>query len=473
MINLFDKILKFSKKSKKILLPKEKITYGEFYNLSKKYFKFLKKNIKSRKVVCICSGYSVDYLALMFSCYLNKNVINILDVNSSNLEKKNQISNSKSCLVFIDNKNNNLFKRYKKFGNFFFKKIKNKFVFKKNEPRFLIYTSGTTNQPKGVMISDTSIFKNIYAINKNLNLNKKEKFLIFSPPNYAMGLSQIFSAMYAEGEIFFYNKGLKFPNELLEIIIKNKISILNLSISAFRILENYIATKKILSTRIVMSGGMQYGLNDYLKLRKIFPRSKLINFYGCTENSPRISHCIIKRSLLYKSYFPVGKPIKGVKIKILKLNGDSKDNNLGKILVSGTSLMSGYFGHNIKKCFVNGWFLTGDLGFFRKGNLYLAGREDNVFSVGHEKICPEEIEALLKKKFNFNEVVVSKTKDKILNYRSKYFIEKGSKKISKNTILAYVQKNFSSFKFPKEIIFLKKIPRTKYGKIDRKVLNQN
>ena len=113
---------------------------------------------------------------------------------------------------------------------------------------------------------------NVYAINKNLNLNKKDKFLIFSPPNYAMGISQIISALYAQGEIF-YNKGLKFPNELLEIIIKNKISIINLSISAFRILENYILSKKIMSAKIVMSGGMQYGLNEYNKIKKVFPKA--------------------------------------------------------------------------------------------------------------------------------------------------------------------------------------------------------
>ena len=83
----------------------------------------------------------------------------------------------------------------------------------------------------------------------------------------------------------------------------------------------------------------------------------------------------------------------------------------------------------------------------------MVGREDNTFSVGHEKLCPEELEVLLKKEFKFNEVVVAKTKDKILNYRAKYYIEKGFKNINKNSILNYVQRNFLPFKSPKEIIF--------------------
>lgn len=471
MINVFDEILNFSKKSSKILLPNEGISYNQFYKLTQRYYKFLKKNIKSGQVVCICSKYSINYLALLFSCYLNRNTINVLNVNAPILDKKKQILNSKSVLVFIEYKDLKLYKSYQKFECFFVKKTKNKYRFKKNSPRFLIYTSGTTSAPKGVMLTDKSITNNINAINKDLNFNSNDKFLIFSPPNYAMGISQILSALSAKAQIYFYNNGLRLPSELVEIIMDKKISILNLSISAFRILRKYIIRKKILSTRIVMSGGMQYGLNEYNDLKKIFPKSKLINFYGCTENSPRISHCNLKKNLLYKGYFPVGKTLKGVRVKILK-ETKNKSNKVGKILLSGTSLMNGYF--NLKKNnkkFHKGWFVTGDLGFYRNNQIYLVGREDNTFSVGHEKLCPEELEVLLKKEFKLNEVVVAKTKDKILNYRAKYYIEKGFKNINKNSILNYVQRNFLPFKSPKEIIFLKKIPRTKYGKIDRKVLN--
>lgn len=471
MTNIFDKVLRFSKGSKKVLLPEEKITYGEFYNLSHLYFNFLKKNVKSKQVVCISSEYSVHYLALIFSCYLNRNVINIINMKASDTEKKFQILDSRSSAIFLSLKNKNFHReKNNKVGNFLFKRTRKSFFFKNNDTRFLIYTSGTTNKPKGVMISDNAISNNVEAINKDLNFDAKDRFLIFSPPNYAMGISQILSALCAKGEIFFYNKGLKFPNELKEMIIKHKISIINLSISAFKILENYISSKKILTAKIVMSGGMHYGYDEFIKLKKIFPKAKLINFYGCSENSPRISHCRLNKNLLYKGYFPVGKILKGVKLKI-KYNNKKKNNKEGKIFISGSSLMNGYFGFDSKKKFSNNWFETGDLGFFRKGNLYLSGREDNVFSVGHEKLCPEEIEAILKKKFNFKEIVVAKMKDKILNNRSRYFIEKGKKEISKKKIMTYVQKNFSTFKFPKEIIFVKKIPRTKYGKINRKKLN--
>ena len=78
----------------------------------------------------------------------------------------------------------------------------------------------------------------------------------------------------------------------------------------------------------------------------------------------------------------MGKTLKGVRVKILK-ETKNKSNKVGKILLSGTSLMNGYF--NLKKNnkkFHKGWFVTGDLGFYRNNQIYLVGREDNTFSVG-------------------------------------------------------------------------------------------
>ena len=88
-------------------------------------------------------------------------------------------------------------------------------------------------------------------------------------------------------------------------------------------------------------------------------------------------------------------------------------------MISGTSMMKGYYNLNTltSKKIINGWFDTGDLGFLdKKNNLYLVGRGDNTFRVGHEKLCPEELESEIKEKFKIKELVVSKIKDKILKW---------------------------------------------------------
>ena len=134
--------------------------------------------------------------------------------------------------------------------------------------------------------------------------------------------------------------------------------------------------------------------------------------------------------------------------------------------------MRGYFKNKElnKKLFVKGWYNTGDLGFFdRKKNLYISGREDNTFRVGHEKLCPEEVESVLQKRLNLSEVVVSKVKSNILDWVPFALAAKNKKKKITSDIFHNKVKNYlSNYKIPKKIIFVKKIPRTIYGKIDRR-----
>ena len=86
--------------------------------------------------------------------------------------------------------------------------------------------------------------------------------------------------------------------------------------------------------RLVMAGGMQFIKKDYFDYKHMFPKAKIVNFYGCTENSPRISHYHIKSLNNYKGIFPVGKLLQGVKIKIISNKRKKiywKNNDFGNI----------------------------------------------------------------------------------------------------------------------------------------------
>ena len=209
----------------------------------------------------------------------------MLNPNSSLSEKKHIVNDSKSKIIFYESFNNIIFRKSKKMDIFKYSILSKKFSIRDKFIKFLIYTSGTTHKPKGVMISNRAITNNISSIKENLKMKSSDKTIIFSPPAYAMGISQILTAMSCNSSIVFYNQGLKFPYDLLKLIKKYKISILNLSISSFRILKNYLNKKEKLNCpRIVMSGGMQYSINDFNNFKMTFPQAKLINFYGCTEN---------------------------------------------------------------------------------------------------------------------------------------------------------------------------------------------
>ncbi len=470
--DIFVKILKQSKISNKILIFDKHITYANFYELTKKYLQFLKKKkLKKNSVICLKINYSIDFISIIFAAYLNNNPLSFLNPNCTKEEEKHVLKSSKSSIIFFEGyQNPKGSKIYFNSGNVFYDllKYKNTKIFNKND-RFIIFTSGTTSKPKGAILTTSSFSNNIISICENLKLKKTDKTVIFSPPAYAMGISQIFTFMYAEAQISFYNDGLKFPYDLINKIINLKITKLNISVSAFRILSRYISKEtKFNSIKTVMSGGMPLTKDIFLKYKKFFKKADIINFYGCTENSPRISHYKTKVWKSSEDYLSVGKPLKNVKIKILKKN---KSNKFGEIMISGASIMRGYLINDkiIKNFYNKKWFNTGDIGYLDKSkNLYLKGRSDNIFSVGHEKLYPEEIESIIKKIFKLSEVAVVKKAHKILNWIPVVIIEPNlEKKIDIDYFSKKCKKYISSFKVPKKIIY-KKIPRNNYGKIDRK-----
>jgi len=473
--DIFNYILKKSKNSQDIFLIDSKETYGDFYKKTKIFRNFLIHNVKKGGVVCICANYSLDFVSLIFAAYLNNNVVTFINPNSSREEKLHVIKKTSANLVFFDKNISGLEKGKKSFFTlnyiFFSKKIN--YEIKKNY-RFIIFTSGTSKKPKGVLISNRAISSNVLAILKNIRLKKKDKSIIFSPPAYAMAVSQILTYMGAGCSIIFYKEGLKFPNELLGKIKQYRISILNISVSAFRILKKFLGKKeKLYFLRIVMSGGMPLTNQIVSNYKFFFPKAKIINFYGCTENSPRISHFHVKKSeTINQSYFPVGKALNGVKVRIKKM--ENYASNIGLVFISGSSLMSGYFKNKSlnDKLLINGWYNTGDLGFFDKHkNLNIIGREDNTFRVGHEKLCPEEVEDVIQKKFTLQEIVITKVKNSILDWMPFGIAVKNKKsKITSDKIKNGIKDDLSNYKIPKKIIFIKKIPKTTYGKINRKKL---
>jgi len=475
-MNVLKKIVDLSKDNKKIFLKDENLTYEKFYKNQKKYYKLLKTfmNEKQRNIIAICANYSPDFLSLIFAANQNKCIITFINPSSTLKEKNHIISDSGANLIIFEKKFCLKKKKYLNLFDFKVWKRKDKNNTLKKNDSFIIYTSGTTKKPKGVVLTNEAISNNVMSISNNLKLNEKYSSIIFTPPAYAMGISQILTYMLNQMSIILVSTGNKFPYEIINSIYKNKINLINLNISALRIFKNYILSKrkKFHFVKIVMAGGMQLSNRDIQNYRESFPKAKIINFYGCTENSPRISHYHITKKTKNKgTIWPVGKALNFIKIKIVN-NNKSK---FGKILISGKSLMRGYNKLNklTNRRIVNDWFNTGDLGFFDKNkNLVLTGREDDSFRVGQEKLCPEEIEPILKKKFHLSEAIIGKKSNKILNWEPVLVLKKMNRKINLDKMKDILSKEISNYKIPRKILYLKSMPKTAYGKYDRQKINQ-
>ena len=466
-MNIFKQIQKKSQFSNKKVLLDQKHLYSDLYLLTNEYYLFLKSNLAKGQVISLVLPYSLDFIAIILAARLNKNVLCVLNPDNTNFEKSYILNHSKYSMLISDKK---FSKNNKKFKNYFYKLKKNKFRLN-NDDAFIVFTSGTTSKPKGAILTDESLTNNIKGIIKQLKFKTNDRTIIYSPPNYAMGISQVLTFVFLNCSFLLDNQGIKFTNVFLKKIKNYKITILNLNVASFRYIKLFKKSFKLYNLRLVMGGGMKMTSDDAKEIFNFFGNKYIVNFYGCTENSPRISHFLFTKKNLKKfksnEMLPVGKSLIGTKVFLSKINNEVR--NLFEINLKGKSLMRCYLNDNLKKI---SSYKTGDVGFFSKNkNLFVIGRLDNIFKSGNEKISPEEIENKIKPYLKKRTFVIIKKKHKILNWQPALVIE-GQRLNSDKYLNKKLEKNLSNFKIPKEINYLKKIFRNTYGKIDRnKIFN--
>ena len=294
----------------------------------------------------------------------------------------------------------------------------------------ILFTSGTTGSPKGVMLTHKNIVSDLEGLYQIIDVNENDVFFSILPLHHVYECTGGFLAPIYVGASVAYASSLR-PNVMLEEmreirptvwltvplilekIYQKILKTLNEQKGVKKVLINLMKTfaKERLSKRIkaslgldrvryVISGGaalpewVSKGLEDLG-----FP---ILQGYGLSETSPILTlnppHSPRNKS--------VGLPIPGVEIRLFEVN----ERGEGEIAAKGPMVMKGYYKNEkaTKEVFYDGWFLTGDIGYFDEdGYLYITGRKKAVIvTKGGKNIYPEEIENKLTESPYIEEVLV-------------------------------------------------------------------
>ncbi len=290
-----------------------------------------------------------------------------------------------------------------------------------DETALIVYTSGTTGNPKGVMISFGNIYSQLKDFEDILKLSNKNTLLSILPLNHLLELNVGFFGMLYMGAKIVYIQSLS-PKELTSVMKEKKITNMIIVPLVAKMLKNSIEKEikrqkpiaqnifkfmyKIAkfvprSTKRLMFKSIIEGLGGKLEcfvcggapleddVAEFFDRIGIPAFqgYGLTETSPVISTNRYKNSKLGT----VGKPLPSVKVKTLET---------GEIIAKGPNVMQGYWQKPEMTREVideDGWFHTGDIGEIdNQGFVKITGRIKNMIVLGGgKKIFPEEVEAVL------------------------------------------------------------------------------
>ena len=337
----------------------------------------------------------------------------------------------------------------------------------------IIYTSGSTGKPKGVMLSHRNIVSNTHSICQYLHLTDKDRQMVVLPFFYVMGKSLLNTHFSVGGTVVLNNK-FAYPASVIKQMVEERITGFSGVPSTFAYLlhrsplANY--RDKLNSLRYCSQAGGHMSKQVKEELRQILPaHTQIYIMYGATEASARLTYLDPNR--LIDKMDSIGKPIPGVSIRILDDKGRKRSaGQIGELVGAGPNIMQGYWKDGIVtvKVLDHNGYHTGDLGYQdEEGYLYVVGRKDNLLKIGGHRINPQEIEDVLIETQLVIEALVLGVRDKLLGHKLIAVVTPKNGRCREGEVLGRCAEKLPKYKLPSEIKFVRALPKSSSGKIDR------
>jgi long-chain acyl-CoA synthetase len=340
----------------------------------------------------------------------------------------------------------------------------------------LVYTSGTTGRPKGVMLSAGNLVANVRAIVDYLNLSKHDRGICVLPFYYAYGSSVLHTHL-AVGAGLVIENNLLYPQRLLERMSAEQVTGFAGVPSTFRLLLRRCDLGRFPMPHLryaTQAGGAIAGA-DLEAMQRAWSSADFFVMYGQTEATARLTYLPPNR--LKTKAGSVGVPVAGVRLKIMDDQGREKPcGETGEICAAGPNIMLGYWRDDeaTAKKFFGEWLRTGDLGYRdAEGYFTVVGRSSEMIKTGDHRVAPEEVEQVIAELDSVEEVAVVGTPDELLGQVIKAFVVPASgMQLNKRDILRHCSLHCAQYKIPKAIEFLPALPKTTSGKVQRYKLLQ-
>ena len=346
-----------------------------------------------------------------------------------------------------------------------------------DHPGYILYTSGTTGQPKGVVLTSRSMLWIVASCCMPIiGLNKNDNVLSPLPLFHSYALNLCVLGILASGATEYLLEKFS-PKMIFDQVKKFKYTLLPGVPTMFHYLLTTAKNEKLQLNdinRCVSAGAiMPSQLNkDFEKFFKI----ELLDGYGITETSTFVTMNWPGENRTMGS---CGLALPGLSVRIInpQNNIDVKSNEEGELICRGPNVMLGY--HNkideTKKVLKDGWYYTGDLAKQdENGFLTITGRLKEIIIRGGQNISPTEVEeAILKNEEILDCAVVGLPHEQLGEVPGAFVILKEEHELDEQKIINKCKKLISDYKVPEKIILTDNIPRTGSGKTMRFKLIQS
>ncbi|CAN5549118.1 long-chain fatty acid--CoA ligase [soil metagenome] len=339
----------------------------------------------------------------------------------------------------------------------------------------ILYTSGTSGLPKGVMLTHGNLYSNVVDSIEHANLKSVDTFLGVLPQFHSFGLTVLtLIPLYLGAKVVYTARFV--PKKLMQLMREHRPEVFIAVPSMYNALLGVkgVTADDFRSLRLPVSGGEplpEVVYNTYLNQMNV----KLLEGYGLTETSP-VSNWSAPATAKRKS---VGLPIPHVTVRIVDDEGRVVPaGQSGEILIAGSNIMKGYYRRPAMTAEVmtqlegKRYFKTGDIGHVDdEGFLFITGRKKEAMKIGGMLVFPRSIEEAINKHPTVKDSAVIGKSDPVRGEVAVAYVElRDGQTFDEMSIRAFCREHLAQYKVPREIYPIPQLPRSPTGKILRRAL---
>ena len=356
-----------------------------------------------------------------------------------------------------------------------------------DELTVILFTAGTTDRPKGVMLSHDSFSSYVLGSLMPADPNVEERNILAVPLYHIAGMQAVIAAVYS-GRTVVVQRQFE-AAQWMQLVESERVTRAMVVPTMLKMLMDHPEFRRhdLSSLEVITYGAAPMPLEVIRRAIKAFPGASFINAYGQTETAATITSLspedhdfgVSGQELETKlrRLSSVGRPLPDVEVRIVDEDGNNvAPGEVGEVVARGSRLMSGYW-HMTQataEAMRGGWLHTGDLGHADEdGYIFLSGRSKDFIKRGGEMISPDEVERVLHQHPGIEEAAVIGVPDADWGETVRaVVVPRRGQQVQSDDVIEFCRERLASFKKPESVVLVRELPRNQLGKVLKRLLRE-
>ncbi len=348
-----------------------------------------------------------------------------------------------------------------------------------DDPFMIMYTSGTTGEPKGALLPHRKALFNALNAEITFSLRPDDRVLVAAPLFHSLGL-QILSlpALFAGAAVILHDRFE--PTRVWHDVEQQHVSYLGGVPAMHQRLYDELersadAARAARGLRFIFSAGSAISV----ELIRDFNRHDVLIMQGYGQTETSTLTCLAADDALRKAG-SVGRPVEHAEVRVVCTDDlelaptawrDTEDGQRGEVVVRGDITMLGYWGRpdDTARTLIDGWLRTGDLASRdAEGFITLLGRAHDMYISGGENVYPAEVEAVFREHPSIEEVAIVGVPDERWGeVGSAHLVLHEAETVDAESLRAWAEERLAKYKVPQHFVVERDLPRTASGKVQK------